>query len=156
MSSDLGIYNYGLTANVANKFDPSKPEEAVLYFQQSFTSIFENFLSQDDSSDSTGGLLGGSSSSSSSSYDPFSSSYDYYSQMINIQTQQSGSSTSSSQLELLNGAANLIEKEAIYSYKGQRLTGIIQSVVNDNGGIYFKIDGDLVQIDQLLEVRKAG
>lgn len=155
MSSDLGIYNYGLTSNVANKFDPSKPEDAVLYFQQSFTNIFENFLSQDASSDSFDGFMGSSSGSSSSSYDPFSSSYDFYSQMINLQTQQSGSSTSSSQLELLNGAANLIEKEAVYSYKGQRLTGMIQSVVNDNGKIYFKIDGDLIQIDQLLEVRKA-
>ncbi|MEI7502597.1 MAG: hypothetical protein WCJ61_04885, partial [Paludibacter sp.] len=87
--------------------------------------------------------------------DPFSSSYDYYSQMINMKTQQSGSSTSSSQLELLNGAANLIGKEAVYSYQGQKLTGVIQTVVNDNGGIYFKIDGDLVKIDQLLEVGKA-
>ncbi len=154
ITKDFGAYNSSLSTSTSYKLDAAHPEQAVLYFQQSFTNIFETFLSQDDSDNASDGLLGSTSSSSSnSSFDPFSSGYDYYSKLIAL---QSGSSTSSSSLELLNSSANLIDKEAIYSFRGQRLVGVIQSVVNDNGGIYFRIDGDLIPIDNLLEVRKAG
>ncbi len=158
ITNSLDSYNYGISNSSNYKLDPDNPEQAVLYFQQSFTSIFQNFLSQDKNSDSSVDSFNNSFGSSGSTYDPFSSSYDYYSQLIALQTQQTGatSSSSSSSLELLNSSVNLIDKEASYFYQGQRLTGIIQSVVNDKGAIFFRIDGELVPFNQLVEVRKGG
>ena len=155
ISNDTSSYNYSAATSSKYTLDQNKPEEAVLYFQQGFTNIFNSFISNDDDSDSVDGLLGGSSSDvfGSSSSDPFAGSYDYYTQIMQLQNQQSGSSTSATSLELLNSSANLIDKEAIYSFNGQRLTGTIESVVNDQGGIYFRIEGDLIAMDQLLEVK---
>lgn len=157
ITSDIYSYNYGTSGSSNFKLDPNNPEQAVLYFQQSFTSIFQNFLSQDKDEDtSTGSLLGNSTfGSSSSSYDPFSAGYNYYTQLIDLRTQQMEISDPTNSLELLNNSAYLIEKEAVYLYKGQRLTGTIQSVVNDKGSISFRIDGELIPFNQLLEVRKG-
>ena len=158
INSDLGAYNYSSLGSSSSSFassnfslDADNPEQAILYFEQGFTSIFNNFLTNEESSDSLDSLTGGTGTSDG--YDPFSASYDYYSQMLKLQTEQYGSSTSSTSLELLNKSANLIDKEAIYSENGQRLTGVIESVVNDGGLISFRIDGDLIAMDQLLEIK---
>jgi hypothetical protein len=151
---DLGsnINNFNSESDFSLSSD--NPEQAILYFQQSFTKIFENFLSTKDN-DSTDMFNTNDSFSNTNSFDPLSAGYDYFSQLVNLHNQRIGTNTSDNSLELLNNSASLIDKEAIYLLQGKKIVGTIQGVVNNNGEIFFRIDGELIAFDSLLEIRKG-
>ncbi|MEK6556982.1 MAG: hypothetical protein AABZ14_01600 [Candidatus Margulisiibacteriota bacterium] len=129
------------------------PAQTSLYFQAQFSKIFSSFLSASSSSEgdlsnnnADSDLFGGSTS------DPFSANTNFQlAQMSQLQ----GNFFSASNLDLLNRSAALIGKEADYILDGRKRTGKIDSVVNENGVIAFKIDDQLVSMEFLREIREG-
>ena len=154
----MDLFNLNLQQNLgSNALNSSllnNPDQANLYLQQNFSTIFENFLTdtQADVTDFEGNSTSDNTDffGNSSSTDPFSSDSGYYSELIKIQQQQYYSQTD--QLAQLNSAANLIGKQANYALNGNRMTGTIEAVENDQGTIRFKIDGQLVAMTDVIEV----
>lgn len=153
VSPGFDRFSYSLNNSLPglNQLPLSNPEETRLYLEQNKTSMFNDFLyaSQSD----TDSLVGnnGSDFFESSSADPFNIQTDFYTRLISLQTQ--GAFSDNKQLELFNESAALIGKEAVFFFDGHRQEGLIESVVQDAGSIFFRVGGQLIPMADISEVR---
>ncbi|MDD5456148.1 MAG: hypothetical protein PHV30_03855 [Candidatus Margulisbacteria bacterium] len=161
--SDPNLLNVNLQNAVANSSNtnlfsapnPNDPNQTALYFQQKFSDIFSDFLTT--SSVDSGDLTGSNSSDldsllGSSTTDSLLTNSNY--ELVQLMMAQNGLNAFTN-IDQLNKTSALIGETASYSYNGARLTGIIQSVVNNNNQIFLKIDDNLVALDQIAEIKKG-
>lgn len=134
--------------------DLSNPAQTSLYFQAQFSKIFSNLLSS--SSNSENGLSDSNSETDffgGNTSDPFSASMNF---QLAQMSQMQENFFSSSNLDLLNRSVALIGKVADYMLNGKKWSGKIESVVNENGMIAFKIDDQLIPVESLLEIKEGA
>ena len=156
ISGNVGLLNSNIQQNngLFGQPNPNDPQQTALYYEKKFSDIFSSFLSTSSSSDEgdlTGSsssdeldFLGNTSANSSSSSD----SYLQLAQMSANPSQFLGTQN----LDLMNQAAAIIGKQAIYVQSGVQHSGLVQSVVNENGVIAFRIDGELVPMQSIQEI----
>jgi hypothetical protein len=137
--------------------NPNDPAQTRLYYEKKFSDIFSGFLNTSSSAD-TGDLMG---SSSADDLDILGSSASTSSlTSTNMQLAQLNSSQSTflgtQNLDLMNQAAAIIGKNAMYIQDGVRHTGLVQSVVNDNGIIAFRVDGINVPMQSIQEITEGS
>ena len=159
ISGNSSLFQYYLSNNLNTNYsalsqlNPNSPEQSRLYFEQKFSDIFSSFLTE---SSSTGSDVLGSGSSSDSdifgSSDPFAANTNY--ELAKMGMLQNNFS-SSGNLDLLNNAAALIGKEVAFVNNNITGKGIIESVVNENGTIMFKVDGELIPMSGIREITKG-
>jgi hypothetical protein len=154
MSADLfpsfNLFEPTGNSNLQGPATFSNPDEAVLYFEKNFTSIFNNLLfAADNSASSTSSGFGDDDFFSSSSSDPFFSNTNFYSSQIDLLRNDYMNSTNVGDL---NEYAALIGKDATYILEGVIKHGTIESVVIESGVSYLRINDENVDVKNISEI----
>ncbi len=152
----MTLFKYNLYKNTGsnplNYQSPSStdPKQNTLYFAQKFNDIFSSFLSgTDGQSDNTLGNSGSDSDLYGTSSDPFAANTNYQlAQMSMLQNNY----FSSQNIDVLNKSVAIIGKTAHYNVNGKSNVGVIQSVLNDAGVLYFKINEAKIPLSDVSEV----
>jgi hypothetical protein len=143
--------------NLFAKPDPNDPEQTRLYFEKKFSDIFSGFLNTSLDPNSSD-MLGSDSTDDldffgTNSTDPFAANTNL--QLAQLSATQ-GQFLGTENLDLMNQAAAIIGKQALYIQDGVRHTGNVDSVVNDNGVIAFRVDGVLVPMQSIQEIKEGA
>ncbi len=158
-TGDVGLFRSNLQQNnnLFNQPNPNDPGQTKLYFEKKFSDIFSGFLNSSLDSNSSD-MLGDSSSSDldffgTNSTDPFAANTNLQLAQLNLSKNQF---LGTQNVDLLNQSAAIIGKQAQYVQNGVQHSGIVQSVVNDNGVISFRIDGTLIPMQSIQEIKGAS
>ena len=143
--------------NLFSQPNPNDPGQTKLYFEKKFSDIFSGFLNTSLDPNSSD-MLGSSSSSNELDFfgtnatDPFAANTNLQLAQLNLSQNQF---LGTQNLDLMNQSAAIIGKQASYVQNGTQYSGLVDSVVNDNGVISFRIEGVLVPMQSIQEIRGA-
>ena len=156
MTGNVSLFNFNLQQNnnLFSQPNPNDPGQTRLFFEKKFSDIFSGFLntSLDPNSNDT---LGNSSSDTldffgTNSTDPFAANTSLQLAKLGMTGQQF---MGTQNLDLMNQAAAIIGKHVKYIQDGVAQSGVVESVVNDNGVIAFRVGGVLVPMQSIQELK---
>lgn len=157
-TGNVSLFSYNLQQNnnLFSQPNPNDPGQTRLFFEKKFSDIFSGFLNT--SLDPNASDPMGNSTNSSDTLDFFgTNSTDPFAANTNLQLARLGITgqqfMGTQNLDLMNQAAAIIGKQVRYVLNGVQQTGAVESVVNDNGVIAFKVGGTLVPMQSIQELR---
>ncbi len=160
INGDVSLFRSNLqqNTNLFSQPNPADPEQTRLYFEKKFSDIFSGFLNTSLDPNSSD-MLGSSSSSNeldffgTNSTDPFAANTNLQLAQLNLSQNQF---LGTQNLDLMNQSAAIIGKQAMYVQDGVKHSGLVESVVNDKGIISFRIDGVLIPMQSIQEIKGAS